>query len=60
MLYENQYMLEELIRQRIEAFMNEAEHERLLKSVEPSKSGLQRLLPYAMALTFIMIAIVVI
>jgi len=60
MLYENQYMLEELIRQRIEAFINEAEHERLLKSVEPNKSELQRLLPYAMALTFIMIAIVII
>jgi hypothetical protein len=52
MLYESH------VRPRIEALIKEAEEERLLKMAEPSKSEVQRLLPYAIALAFIVIAIV--
>ncbi len=51
-------MCESQVRLRIEALIKEAEEERLLKIAEPSKSEVQRLLPYAMALAFIVIAIV--
>lgn len=59
-MYQSQYLLEELGRQRIEAFRKEAEEERLLKMVEPNKSEVQRYLPYAVAFASIVIAIVVI
>lgn len=58
MLYENQYFLEDLVRERIEAFVKESEEERLYKMAKPGKSEFQRYLPYASALIFIVIAIV--
>jgi len=58
MLYENQYFLEDLVRERIEAFVKESEDERLYKMAKPGKSEFQRYLPYATALVFIVIAIV--
>lgn len=51
-------MYESQIRPWIEALIKEAEEERLLKIAAPSKSEVQRLLPYALTLAFIVIAIV--
>ncbi len=60
MVYESQYLLEELGRQRIEALRKEAEEERHLKMAEPNRSEIKRVLPYAVAFASIVIAIVVI
>ena len=57
MLYESQYLLEEMGRQRLEALRNETEERRFLKMGEPSKSDVNRFVPYAIALTSILIAI---
>ena len=57
MLYESQYLLEEMGRQRIEALRKETEEKRLLKMGEPIKSEVNRFVPYAIAFTSILIAI---
>ena len=57
MLYESQYLLEEMGRQRIEALRNETEEKRLLKMGETTKAEVNRDVPYAIALTSILIAI---
>ena len=57
MLYESQYLLEEMGRQRIEALRKETEEKRLLKMGEPIKSEVRRYMPYALVFTSILIAI---
>ncbi len=57
MLYESQYLLEEMGRQRIEALRSETEEKRLLKMGETTKSEVTRFMPYAVAFTSILIAI---
>lgn len=57
MLYESQYLIEELGRQRIEDLRKESEEKRLIKMTEPNKSEVKRLLPYAVAFASIVIAI---
>ena len=57
MLYESQYLLEEIGRQRIETLRNETEEKRLLKMGETTKAEVNRYVPYAIALTSILIAI---
>ena len=57
MLYESQYLLEEMGRQRIEALRKETEEKRLLKMGEMTKSEVRRFMPYAIAITSILIAI---
>jgi hypothetical protein len=57
MLYESQYLLEEMGRQRIETLRNETEEKRLLKMGETTKAEVTRYVPYAIALTSILIAI---
>ncbi len=57
MLYESQYLIEELGRQRIEEIRKESEEKRLIKMAEPNKSEVKRLLPYAVAFASIVIAI---
>ena len=57
MLYESQYLLEEMGRQRIEALRKETEEKRLLKMGEPIISEVRRYMPYALAFTSILIAI---
>ena len=57
MLYESQYLLEEMGRQRIETLRNETEEKRLLKMGETTKAEVNRCVPYAIALTSILIAI---
>jgi hypothetical protein len=50
-------MLEEMGRQRLETLRNETEEKRLLKMGEPIKVEVNRYVPYAIALTSILIAI---
>ena len=57
MLYESQYLLEEIGRQRIEALRNETEERRLLKMGERTKAKVNRYVPLAIAFTSILIAI---
>ncbi len=57
MLYESQYLLEEMGRQRIETLRNETEQKRLLKMGETTKAEVNRYVPYAIALTSVVIAI---
>jgi len=57
MLYESQYLLEEIGRQRIEALRNEAEEKRLIKMGDMTKAKVNRYVPYAIAFTSILIAI---
>lgn len=57
MLYESQYLLEEIGRQRIEALHNETEEKRLLKMGEMTRAKVNRYVPYAIAFTSILIAI---
>ena len=57
MLYESQYLLEEMGRQRIETLRNETEEKRLLKMGETTKADVTRYVPSAIALSSILIAI---
>ena len=57
MMYESQYLIEELGQQRIEALRKESEDERLIKMTEHNKSEVKRFLPYAVAFASILIAI---
>ena len=59
-MFESQYMLEELGRQKIDTLRKEAEEERLRRLVEPEKKEIYRTLPYALTLASIVIAIVII
>ncbi len=57
MLYESQYLLEEMGRQRIEMFSTKTEEKRLLKMGERHTSEVKRFMPYAIVFTSILIAI---
>ena len=57
MLYENQYLLEEMGKQRIETFRKQTEGKRLLMVRGTNKSEVKRFIPYAIAFSSILIAI---
>jgi len=55
MLYENQYLVEEMGRQRIETFRKQTEGKRLLMLGGTHKSGVKRFFPYAIAFSSILL-----
>ncbi len=57
MLYESQYLIEEMGRQRIETLRKQTEEGRLLKMGETTTTGVKRYMPFALALASILIAI---